>query len=167
MTPHSPARPPAAATSVPTSAYRCPACERRGDRSEPACATCLGLGEIWLIDELRRYPGTLQRVLADLAVACGAGQFLPGARLVECDGRPRVVYGTNDGVRLAELTAVELGRVRCRVERSVQVPLFDIDGVRGSQLNALEVEQVAMSTRSDSVCRSAATPPRSGQRSCR
>ena len=141
MTPHPPARPPAPTTIVPTSAYPCPACERPGGRSEPTCATCLGLGEIWLIDELRRYPGALQRVLADLAVACAAGHFLPGARLVECGGRPRVVYGTNDGVRLAELTALELSRVRCRVERSVQVPLFDSDRARDPQLNALEVER--------------------------
>jgi hypothetical protein len=141
MTAHPPARPPAAATSVPTSAYPCPACECRGGRSEPACATCLGLGEVWLIDELRHYSGALQRVLADLAVACGAGQFLPGARLVECGGRLRVVYGASDGVRLAELTALELSRVRCRVEHSMQVPLFDMDGAGDTHLDAVEIEQ--------------------------
>jgi hypothetical protein len=126
---------------VPTGAYPCPACECRGGQSEPACAACLGLGEIWLIDELHNHPGALQRVLANLAVARDAGQFLPGARLVECDGRPRVVYGTNDGVRLAELTALDLGRVRCRVEHSLQVPLFDIDQAGDSQRDPLEIEQ--------------------------
>ncbi len=143
MTAHPPARLRAAATSVqpPTSAYPCPACERRGGRSDPACPTCLGLGEVWLIDELRRYSGALQRVLADLAVACRAGQFLPGARLVECGGRLRVVYGASDGVRLAKLTALELAWVRCHVEHSVQVPLFDMDGAGDTHLDAVEIEQ--------------------------
>ncbi len=143
MTAHPPARLPAAVASVqpPTSAYACPACERRGGRSDPACATCLGLGEVWLIDELRHYPDALQRVLADLAMSRGADEFLPGARLVERGGRPRVVYGTNDGVRLAELTALELGRVRCRAEHSLQVPLFDMDGAGNTHSHALDIEQ--------------------------
>jgi len=83
---------------------------------------------VWLIDELRHYPGALQRVLADLAEAPSADEFLPGARLVERGGGPRVVYGTNDGVRLASLTAPELEQVRCRVQHGPAVPLFDMDG---------------------------------------
>jgi len=96
---------------------------------------------VWLIDELRHYPDALQRVLADLAMSRGADEFLPGARLVERGGRPRVVYGTNDGVRLAELTALELGRVRCRAEHSLQVPLFDMDGAGNTHSHALDIEQ--------------------------
>jgi hypothetical protein len=117
-------RPAAAATSTepPASVYPCPVCSRRGDA---ACTTCLGLGEVWLIDELRQYPGALQRVLADLVAAAMTGQVLPGARLVECGGHPRVVYGTTRGVRLADMTALESDRARGLVQQSVPVSLFN------------------------------------------
>lgn len=66
----------------------CRACRRRGR----PCHACLGRGDIWVLPDVRRHPGSLGRVLQAVAED---GIALPGARLVD----DQVAYGADCGVQ--------------------------------------------------------------------